>query len=77
MRPKKVEIPDLRREDKVRFRYEGRGRVLDVEGIVDKISRDAIYVGNECWQGDDCIHVYNTRGYKAKKIQDNTLEKIG
>ena len=72
--PKEVRISDLRREDRVTFRYEGRGRVLDVDGTVDKISKDAIYVGNESWESGDGLEIFHTSKYLVEKIQ--RIEKI-
>ena len=64
-------IADLTRGCKVRFSYLRGKQLNSVSGLVDKISRTAIVVGNEALSEIGKIkEIYNTKKYKVAKIEN-------
>lgn len=70
---KTVDFSSLSRTDEVRFRYLPGTEVRFVKGLVDKISKSAIDVGNEYHMEPNTLIIYHTKRYERKKIE--CLEK--
>ena len=73
----KIDEKNLIRGNLVRFRYISKGfryitsreMISIVVGYIDKITRDSIYVGNECGTEINGAAIYRTRKYKKSKIR--------
>ncbi len=63
-----IEISEVRRLDRVRLQYTTLFNTYNVEGLIDSITPDAIYVGNRYIIDADGTRILNPKRYKTKNI---------